>query len=176
MGHNKKLHLAGIQEFRAAAYVKDLTVCKFDAQATKGCFVGYDLESKGYQIYWPGKCSITVEQNVIFNQDNTNTHDDTAIIYGKVLSEGRRKKSSKTLKIMPRTSKTLKIRNLKINKLKKSNQNLTKVPSQQTLLLFQHPKSHKMTLIQSHRTTASCQTNSMVADNELDMREDIIKL
>ena len=39
------------------------------------------MESKGYRIYWPRKCSITVEQNVIFNQDDTNTHDDTAIIY-----------------------------------------------------------------------------------------------
>ena len=31
MGNNKKPHLAGIQEFRAAAYVKDLTAGKLDA-------------------------------------------------------------------------------------------------------------------------------------------------
>ena len=92
MGNNKKPHLAGIQEFRAAAYVKDLTAGKLDAWATKGCFVGYDSESKGYWIYWPRKCSITVERNVIFNQDDTNTHDDTAIIYGEVLSEGEKEK------------------------------------------------------------------------------------
>ena len=51
MGNNKKPHLAGIQEFRAAAYVKDLTPGKLNVQATKGCFVGYDSESKGYWIY-----------------------------------------------------------------------------------------------------------------------------
>ena len=43
MQHKKKPHLAGIQEFRVAAYIKDLKV---------GQFVGYDSESKGYQIYW----------------------------------------------------------------------------------------------------------------------------
>jgi hypothetical protein len=36
MGHNKKPHLAGIQEFRAATYVKDLTAGKLDACAKKG--------------------------------------------------------------------------------------------------------------------------------------------
>jgi hypothetical protein len=55
MGHNKKPHLAGIQEFRAVAYVKDLTAGKLDSRAKKGCFVGYDSKSKGYRIYWPGK-------------------------------------------------------------------------------------------------------------------------
>ena len=35
---------------------------------------------------------MTVKQNVIFNQDDTNTHNDTAIIYGEVLSEGEKEK------------------------------------------------------------------------------------
>ena len=42
MGHNKKPHLTGIQEFGVAAYVKDLMAGKLDAQAKKGQFVGYD--------------------------------------------------------------------------------------------------------------------------------------
>jgi hypothetical protein len=46
--HGKKPHLAGIQEFGAAAYVKDLTAGKLDARAQVGRFVGYDFESKGY--------------------------------------------------------------------------------------------------------------------------------
>ena len=53
--NHKKPHLAGIQEFGAAAYVKDLGAGKLDAQSKKGRFVVYDLESKGYRIYWPKK-------------------------------------------------------------------------------------------------------------------------
>jgi hypothetical protein len=55
IGYNKKPHLAGIQEFSATAYVKDLAASKLDARAKKGCFIGYDSESKGYRIYWPEK-------------------------------------------------------------------------------------------------------------------------
>ena len=55
MQHKKKPHLAGIQEFGVAAYVKDLKAGKLDAHAKVGRFVGYDLESKGYWIYWPQK-------------------------------------------------------------------------------------------------------------------------
>ena len=53
MGNKKKLNLAGIKEFRAAVYVRDLTAGKLNAQAKKGHFVRYNSESKGYQIYWP---------------------------------------------------------------------------------------------------------------------------
>ena len=53
MSKGRKPHLAGLQEFGAAAYVKDLKAKKLDARALKACFVGYDSESKGYRIYWP---------------------------------------------------------------------------------------------------------------------------
>ena len=53
MRHKKKPHLTGIQEFSAAAYVKDLKAGKLDSRAKVGQFVGYDQESKGYRIYWP---------------------------------------------------------------------------------------------------------------------------
>ena len=59
---NKKVpNLAGIQEFGAAAYVKDLKAGKLDAHAKVGHFVGYDSESKDYRVYWPGKRSVSVE-------------------------------------------------------------------------------------------------------------------
>ena len=51
----KKPHLAGIQEFGVAAYVKHLKAGKLDARAKVGRFVGYNSESKGYQTYWPQK-------------------------------------------------------------------------------------------------------------------------
>jgi hypothetical protein len=53
--NGRKPHLAGIQEFGAAAYVKDMAAGKLDSHSQTGQFVGYDLESKGYWIYWPGK-------------------------------------------------------------------------------------------------------------------------
>ena len=59
--YNKKPFLGGIQEFGAAAYVKDLKAGKLDSRAQQGRFVGYDSESKGYRIYWPNKKSISVE-------------------------------------------------------------------------------------------------------------------
>jgi Reverse transcriptase (RNA-dependent DNA polymerase) len=92
MGHKKKPNLCSIQELGAAAYVKDLNAGKLDSQAKKGHFVGYDSESKGYRIYWPEKRSITVEHNVVFNQDDANTSDKLAVINSVAQSEGENKK------------------------------------------------------------------------------------
>jgi hypothetical protein len=84
--HNKKPHLAGIQEFGAAAYVKDLKAEKLDARAKVGRFVGYDSESKGFRIYWPGKRTVTVEHDVVFNENDI--RDGSVTISSNVLSEG----------------------------------------------------------------------------------------
>jgi len=65
-----KPYLGGIQEFGVAAYVKDLNTGKLESRAQITCFVGYDSESKGYRIYWPQKRSVTVERNVVFNENN----------------------------------------------------------------------------------------------------------
>jgi hypothetical protein len=43
------------------------SVCKagkLDARAKVGRFVGYDSESKGFRIYWPGKRTVTVERDM----------------------------------------------------------------------------------------------------------------
>ena len=61
MWHGKKPYLAGIQEFRTMAYMKDLDVGKLDPKAHIGRFMGYDSKSKGYQIYLPKQKSISVE-------------------------------------------------------------------------------------------------------------------
>ena len=73
MRNNRKQNLAGIQEFGAAAYIKDLKAGKLDARVKVGCFISYGSESKGYWIYWPGKMSITVERNVVF-KSGQHTH------------------------------------------------------------------------------------------------------
>jgi hypothetical protein len=92
MGNKKIPHLAGIQEFGTAAYVKDLSAGKLDAQAKKGHFVGYGFESKGYRIYWPKKKLITVKRNVVFNQVNISSSDNLTIIHGEAQSEGEKDK------------------------------------------------------------------------------------
>ena len=95
MIHKKKPYLAGIQEFGATAYVKDLKAGKLDAHAKVGWFVGYDSKSKGFRIYWPGKRSVMVEHNVVFNENNIR-NDSTVSIPNGALSEGE-KESEKVI-------------------------------------------------------------------------------
>ena len=90
MIHKRKPNLAGIQEFGAAEYVKDLKAGKLDAHVQLGQFVGYDSESKGFRIYWPGKRSVTVERNVIFNESNIWNTGATVSIPSGALSKGER--------------------------------------------------------------------------------------
>ena len=92
MKHKKKPHLAGIREFGVAAYVKDLKAGKLDSRAQVGRFVGYDSESKGYRIYWPRKRTVTVERNVVFNENDVHSTEAFTIIPGDPLAEGERDK------------------------------------------------------------------------------------
>ena len=50
-------------------------------------------KSKGYQIYWPEKRTISVEQNVVFNQNNIHTSDETSSFKAKHSLRGREIKS-----------------------------------------------------------------------------------
>ena len=104
--NKNKPHLGSIQEFGVAAYVKDMSAGKLDARAQIGQFVGYDTESKGFRIYWPGKRSITVKRNVVFNENNTHTPENFTVIPGDTLDEGKKdeyKKSSNAPQIASKT-------------------------------------------------------------------------
>lgn len=90
--HGKKPHLACIQESGVAAYVKQLHAGKLDARAQLGQFIGYDHESKGYRIYWPTKRSVTVEQNIIFNENDIFYNDSNGVVLGDALNEGETNK------------------------------------------------------------------------------------
>ena len=81
-------YLAGIQEFGATAYMKDLKAGKLDAHAKVGCFIGYNFESKGYRIYWPEKKSISVERNVIFNENDVWNEDGVVPVPGPLYEGG----------------------------------------------------------------------------------------
>ena len=69
--------------------MKDLKAGKLDARAKVGRFVGYDSESKGFRIYWPEKRSVSVERNVVFNQNDVRNDDGTLPVPG-ALSEGEK--------------------------------------------------------------------------------------
>ena len=92
MRNKEKPYLGGIHEFGVAAYIKDLKARKLDAGAQLGRFVGYDSESKRYRIYWPGKRSVTIERNVMFNENNIKTPENNTTIPGDILAEGERDK------------------------------------------------------------------------------------
>ena len=82
----KKHHLAGLQEFGVAAYVKDNNTGKLDSRARIGRFVGYDTESKGFRIYFPERRTVSIERNIVFNKNDT-----TVVIPGEQ-SEGEKDK------------------------------------------------------------------------------------
>ena len=84
-----KPNLANIHEFGVAAYLK---ARKLDSQPNIGHFVGYNIESKGYHIYWPAKRTISVERNVVFNQNDVHTNENLTIIQDDALAEGERTK------------------------------------------------------------------------------------
>ena len=46
--------------------VHDPNGTKLDGHAKIGHWVGYDGQSKGHRIYWPEKCTVTIERNVDF--------------------------------------------------------------------------------------------------------------
>jgi hypothetical protein len=96
MKHKRKPHLAGIHEFSAVAYVKGLKAGNLDVYTLLRHFVGYDSESKGFSIYWPRAQSVTVEENVVFN-DSDATVNATAVIPSD-LSEGEKEKIIQILK------------------------------------------------------------------------------
>ncbi|CDO69616.1 hypothetical protein BN946_scf184851.g4 [Trametes cinnabarina] len=58
-----------LHHFGAKVWVRKESAGKLESKAREGRFVGYSQKSKGYQIYWPDKRSITVERNVRFVED-----------------------------------------------------------------------------------------------------------
>jgi hypothetical protein len=53
-------------EFGTPCFVHIQDGGKLDARVEEAIFIGADAESKGHQFYWPGKCRVSVKQNVMF--------------------------------------------------------------------------------------------------------------
>ena len=54
--------------------------------------MGYDSKSKGYRIYWPAKRTVSVERNVVFNENDVHSVENIAVIPGDSLAEGEKDK------------------------------------------------------------------------------------
>ncbi|THH04537.1 hypothetical protein EW146_g10150, partial [Bondarzewia mesenterica] len=65
--HGQKPDLNNLHEWGCKVWVKIEGRNKLEAQADKGCFVGYSAESKGVLVYWPAKRRIGVERNIIWD-------------------------------------------------------------------------------------------------------------
>jgi hypothetical protein len=64
MATGVKPDLRDIHAWGSKGYVKVEGRSKLEPQADPVFFVGYDSQSKGYQMYWPKKHTISVERNV----------------------------------------------------------------------------------------------------------------
>ncbi|THH13989.1 hypothetical protein EW146_g6290 [Bondarzewia mesenterica] len=67
----KKPNLRDLHEWGCRVWVKVEGRDKLASKADEGHFVGYDSQSKGYQIYWPKKRSIDVECNIAHDTQNS---------------------------------------------------------------------------------------------------------
>ena len=69
MIHKTKPELSLLPEWGQWVFVKQETSGKLDAKAKEGKWVGFSAQSQGHRVYWPNKCSVTVEHNLIFGPD-----------------------------------------------------------------------------------------------------------
>ena len=70
MLYHKKPNMRKLHEWGNQAWVHTPNGTKLDGCSKIGRWIGYDEISNGHRIYWPNKCSITVERSIkIFNDD-----------------------------------------------------------------------------------------------------------
>ena len=69
-----------------------------------GHFVGYNIESKGYWIYWPSKRTVSVERNIIFNENDVTTSENITFTSGDTSAEGEK---DKIIQSIPKTSENV---------------------------------------------------------------------
>jgi Reverse transcriptase (RNA-dependent DNA polymerase) len=87
--HETKPNLHCLPEFGSQVWVHDTSGSKLDGQAMMGRWVGFDEESSGHQIYFPGKQTVAIEHSVKFDPT------DVKVYLPQVVStEGEQKKSA----------------------------------------------------------------------------------
>ncbi len=76
---HQKPNLSQLHEFGCTVWVKKLGQSKLQPQADAGYFVGFDKESKGIWVYWPGQRRVSIERDVYFNNKETLEPEDVKI-------------------------------------------------------------------------------------------------
>ena len=66
MLYGKKPNLKNLHEWGSDVWVHTTEGTKLDSCSKVGKWVGFDEISNGHQIYWPDKCSVTIEHSVKF--------------------------------------------------------------------------------------------------------------
>jgi hypothetical protein len=67
--YSKKPNIANLHEFGFKVWVHNPNNSKLHSRSEIGRWVGFDEASNGHCIYWPGKCSVSIERSVTFNTD-----------------------------------------------------------------------------------------------------------
>jgi hypothetical protein len=65
----EKPDLSQLCEWGAMVWIKQLEAGKLDPRAEESRFVGFDEESKRFQIYWPKKKKVSIERDVYFDKN-----------------------------------------------------------------------------------------------------------
>ena len=79
MGTGVKPDLSTVYSWGCKVWVKRVDSGKLEPRAEECRFMGVDSESKGYQIYWPGKNRVSVERDVYFNEREALEPDEVPI-------------------------------------------------------------------------------------------------
>ena len=59
-----------LQEWGNQVWIHTPDGTKLDGHSKIGRWISYDETSNGYRIYWPNKCSVTIEQSIKFVNDD----------------------------------------------------------------------------------------------------------
>ena len=83
-GH--KPNVGNLHPWGCKVRVHDTTGTKLDGRSSIGRWMGFDAETRGgHRIYWPERCTVTVEQSVKFN------FEADEVVVGMLPLEGERK-------------------------------------------------------------------------------------
>ena len=70
MLYGKKPNLAGLREWGTKVWVHDASGTKLDGRARIGRWIGFEEASNAHQIFWLDNRSVTVEQNIKFDNND----------------------------------------------------------------------------------------------------------
>lgn len=68
--YNRKLDLGSLKEWGSKVWVHTMDGTKLDGRLKVGKWIGFDKASNGHHIYWPDRCSISIEFSIKFVNDD----------------------------------------------------------------------------------------------------------